>query len=193
MSAAARLAPPGGAHTLLLGWGNPGRRDDGLGPALVAELESRHPPGVCFDSDYQLQVEDAAEVALYERVVFVDADRAGGEPFSIRRIRPDSRTLSFSTHSVRPEAVLALARSLFEAEPEAWLVGVHGYDFDSFGEGLSDGARANLAAAAEALDEALRRRVFHEFRGARRKPAPASAGSTHLPDSEDDPCQTPSP
>ena len=25
--------------TLILGWGNPGRLDDGLGPALVAEIQ----------------------------------------------------------------------------------------------------------------------------------------------------------
>ena len=66
--------------TLILGWGNPGRLDDGLGPAFVEILQTLDLPGVEVDSDYQLQIEDAAEVASFQRVVFVDADRTGAEP-----------------------------------------------------------------------------------------------------------------
>jgi hypothetical protein len=51
---------------------------------------------------------------------------------------------------------LALTRELFGHQPEAWLVGVRGYEFDSFHEGLSQRARANLAAAADYLRSALR-------------------------------------
>ena len=182
-----------GADTLLLGWGNPGRCDDGLGPALISAVEARNPPRAHFDSDYQLQVESAAEVARYERVVFVDADRAGCAPFSLCRIYPDARSMSFSTHSVRPEAVLALARDLFGAEPEAWMLGIQGYEFDSFGEGLSPGARANLNAATEFVEESLRRREFRSVRSTDEESAPAHTGSTHEPECEEDPCQTASP
>jgi len=158
-----RVPLPATGETLVLGWGNPGRRDDGLGPALIAAVEALGPPGARFDSDYQLQIENAAEVARYPRVVFVDADRGGHEPFSMRRLLPAAGSMSFSTHSVRPEAILALARDLFQAEPEAWLLGIHGYDFDDFGEGLSAGARANLAAATEFVERALTTNDLHEF------------------------------
>jgi len=140
---------------LILGWGNPGRGDDGLGPEFVAAIETLGLPGIAVDSDYQLQVENAADVARFRRVLFVDADRSGAEPFWLGRLRPDERSLSFSTHSVAPAAVLALARDLFGAEPEAWIMGIRGYDFDEFLEQLSDRARSNLDQAVESLKSAI--------------------------------------
>jgi hydrogenase maturation protease len=137
------------ATTLILGWGNPGRLDDGLGPAFIEAVSKIAPPGVAFDCDYQLTMEDAAEVARYERVVFVDADRCGPAPFTMRPLAPSADGGSFSTHSVAPGAVLALCRDLFHAAPEAWLLGIRGYEFDGFGEGLSARARANLNRAVE--------------------------------------------
>ncbi len=143
------------AETLVLGWGNPGRGDDGLGPALAELIAERAAGRVDVDCDYQLQIEDAALCAAHRRVIFVDADRTGPEPFSCRRLSPAASGLGFSSHSVAPAALLALTRQLFDHEPEAWLVGVRGYDFDSFHEGLSRRARSNLAAAADYLGEAV--------------------------------------
>ena len=141
--------------TLILGWGNPGRGDDGLGPAFVQALSEAGLAGVVTDSDYQLQVEDAAEIARFDRVLFVDADRAGAEPFWLGRLQPEAASLAFSTHSVSPAAVLALARDLFQAEPEAWILGIRGYEFDEFEERLSDGAQRNLGAAVSAIESAM--------------------------------------
>ena len=50
-----------------------------------------------------------------------------------------------------PGEILALAGELFGRSPEAWLLGIRGYDFDGFGEDLSVGAQANLESALEAL------------------------------------------
>jgi hydrogenase maturation protease len=142
------------ARTLILGWGNPGRGDDGLGPEFVRLIARSQIPTVVVDTDYQLQVEDAAEIAGFQRVVFVDADRLGAEPFWLERLHPDG-TPSFSTHSVAPGAILALARDLFQVEPEAWILGIRGYQFDEFGERLSDRARSNLDRAVEYMKAAL--------------------------------------
>ena len=144
------------AETLVLGWGNPGRGDDGLGPAMAELLAARAPASTRVESDYQLQVEDAAECAGCDRVIFVDADRSGPEPFSCRRLAATSSALGFSSHSVSPGGLLAVTRELFGREPEAWLVGIRGYEFDSFHEGLSRRASSNLAAAADYLSSALR-------------------------------------
>ncbi len=149
-------------QTLMLGWGNEGRGDDGLGPALVRILAAHAPAGLTTDSDYQLQVEDACEVARYPRVIFVDADRSGPEPFSFRRLAPAASSLSFSTHSVTPGGLLALTRELFGGEPEAWLLGIRGYEFDRFDESLSTAARENLTAAADFVARALEAGRFDE-------------------------------
>lgn len=163
----------GRSTVLLLGYGNPGRRDDGLGPALAAALEDLHLPGVTIDSDYQLTVEDAATVAGHDVVVFADADVSGPEPFSFRRIAPGA-TLTFTSHSASPAGVLALADELFHTRPAAYVLGIRGYEFDEFGEALSERARANLAAAVKFMVEVLRERGFDAATG-RASAAPATA------------------
>jgi hydrogenase maturation protease len=132
---------------LVYGYGNPGRLDDGLGPALVNELARLGPvPDLRLETAYQLQVEDAALVSAYPVVVFADACAVCAAPYELRRIAPRDE-LEFSTHAVSPEAVLALARRHFGAEPEALLLGIRGYEFDGFGEQLSMRAARNLQAA----------------------------------------------
>jgi hydrogenase maturation protease len=158
-------------RVLLIGFGNPGRLDDGLGPELARIIETRNLPGVTVEADYQLTVEDAADVAQADVVVFADADVAGPEPFWLAHIQPAADAMSFSSHSVEPQAVLALARDLFHAEPRAYLMGIRGYAFNEFGERLSDGARANLDAAVEYLEAAIRNGRFREVRPEGASPA----------------------
>ena len=92
-----------------LGQPGPRRRRPRSGPRRRCSRPT--PPfGLTVDSDYQLQVEDAAEVARHDRVLFVDADRAGEAPFRFRRLEPAAGVPSFTTHSVPPGELLALAR-----------------------------------------------------------------------------------
>ena len=78
------------ADILLIGFGNPGRLDDGLGPAMTGAIEALGLPGVAVEADYQLTVEDAAELARCKVVVFADADATGPEPFWVRRLEPSA-------------------------------------------------------------------------------------------------------
>lgn len=137
--------------TLVLGWGNPGRIDDGLGPRLAEALEALELREVTVLSEYQLQVEHAWEVARFRRVVFVDADRTAEAPFRMVPLLAESGPTRYTSHELSPAAVLALARDLYDARPEAWLMGIRGYEFDEFGEWLSGGAAANLEAAVRFL------------------------------------------
>jgi len=134
-------------RVLVIGYGNPGRLDDGLGPAFARGLELQPVPGVEVDAAYQLSVEDAAQVAGYDEVVFADASVAGEGPFELARVDPAERELGFTSHSVAPAGVLALARSLFGAEVRGWTLGIRGYEFNEFGEQLSPGAEQNLGLA----------------------------------------------
>lgn len=149
---------------LVIGFGNPGRLDDGLGPALAEAIEALRLPAVTVEANYQLNVEDAAQVAEHKIVVFADADVGGPEPFSLRRIHPGASRPSFTSHSVDPRDVLALAKELFGANAEAYVLGIRGYEFNEFGERLSERARANLAPAVACLEAAIRTRQFSEVR-----------------------------
>jgi hydrogenase maturation protease len=144
------------ARVLVYGYGNPGRLDDGLGPALVEALATRGPGAdVALETGYQLQVEDAALVAPYDLVIFADAHASCPAPFELRELEP-LHDADFTTHSLAPEALLALARDLYGSRARGFTLGIRGVRFDDYGEGLSPAARRHLDAAAEFLRQALR-------------------------------------
>jgi hydrogenase maturation protease len=137
----------GARRILILGYGNPGRQDDGLGPAIVDAIERLELPAVAVEADYQLVIEHAADLAEADAVVFVDAAAAGPEPFEVKRLEP-SLAIEFTTHTIGPESVLAICEDTYGCRPEAVLVAVRGYSFE-FAEGLTEGARRNESEALE--------------------------------------------
>lgn len=139
---------------LVIGYGNPGRLDDGLGVAFADAVEKMALPNVTVESDYQLTVEDAQLVAEHDIVVFADADVGCSEPFVIRRIERDG-SQDFSTHIMEPETVLSLAKNLFNAKTEGYVIGIRGYEFNEFGEKLSEQAIANLNSALKYIKPLL--------------------------------------
>ena len=146
---------------LIYGYGNPGRQDDGMGVALVEELEawaqSEGLTGLVFDSNYQLNAEDALAVAESRTVVFIDAAQAatGTAPFKFRPLAPQ-KEISFSTHAMSPEAVLALADELYGARPPAWLLAIRGESWEP-NEPPTAAALSHRTAAREFLQDWLRR------------------------------------
>jgi hydrogenase maturation protease len=139
---------------LLIGYGNPGRLDDGLGPAVAAAAETWKLSHVTVDSDYQLTVEDAADIAAHDIVVLADASVNGREPFFIEAVTP-VQAQSFSSHSVEPGPLLHMARSLFDGNTRGYILGIRGYEFNEFGERLSPRAQDNLRQALDFLRLAL--------------------------------------
>ena len=140
---------------LVIGCGNPGRGDDGIGPRLVELLEERAWQGaatVDLVAAFQLAPEHAADVAAHAWVVFADAAVDGPAPFDVRPVRA-SAAAAFSTHVMEPGAVMALAAAGFNSGAAAWLLSVRG---DRFGAGgtLSRRAAVNLEAALEWLEVA---------------------------------------
>ena len=134
---------------LLIGYGNPGRQDDGLGPALAELVEGLELPGVTVDCDYQLTLEHAEMAARHKTVVFADATLEGEESFSWSQVVPAAAGIRFTSHHLGPADVLALARDLFEAEPAGYVLAMRGRCFGEFESGLS-------AEAQNALDDAAR-------------------------------------
>jgi hydrogenase maturation protease len=152
-----RAAPPRrGPRILIIGYGNPGRGDDGLGPAFASRVETLGLPGVQVESDYQLAIEHAHLAAQHDVVVFADAaaDIDDGSQFYLRPLEP-APAVRYSSHSISPQAVLHLAAQCFGAHPVGWLLGIRPTDLESFGEGLTPEAEGNLSAALKAFREAV--------------------------------------
>jgi hydrogenase maturation protease len=139
---------------LILGYGNPGRQDDGLGPAAAAEIDLLGWPNIKTQDNYQLNIEDAIEVAKHDIVWFIDASKTGTSPYAVQELSAIS-TLNFTSHFVQPEFILAIAQQYFGRLPRAHLLAIRGYKFE-FVEELTNGARDNLRAALAMLTDKIR-------------------------------------
>ncbi len=151
---------------LILGIGNPGRGDDGLGPALVARLsdagaadQAEACPVTALEGrataawKYQLNVEDADAIKDFDVVLFADASASGEEPVVLTPLLP-AKSIAFSTHEMSPASILALAEELYGRSPRGFLLAIRGYGWE-LGEELSERARQNLDRAAAFLKEAM--------------------------------------
>ena len=136
---------------LLIGYGNPGRLDDGLGPALAERFQGLEK--LTIETNYQLNVEDAAQIAEVDVVVFADASTDAEPPFTFSPVVAEEGGLSFSSHSVSAPQLMGMVRDLFHAEPKAYMLAIRGYDFNEFGETLSEQAKANLDQAVDFLEQ----------------------------------------
>jgi hydrogenase maturation protease len=141
----------GAGPVLVIGYGNPLRRDDGIGPYVAGAFAGR--PGVRALTPAQLVPELVADLADARLAVFVDA-RAAGAGVEVARIAAGEAP-GWSAHAGDPRALLALTAGVHGRAPEAWWVLVAGADF-GFGEGLSPVGRANTAAAVEGVEALLR-------------------------------------
>jgi hydrogenase maturation protease len=136
--------------TLVIGYGNDLRGDDGLGPAVAEAVAALGLPGVESRRVQQLVPELAEELARARLAVFIDARvGSGGEAVQVVAVEP-AETADRLAHTADPAALLALTRAVHGRTPQAWLVTVAGAAFD-FGEGLSAVARENARRARDRI------------------------------------------
>lgn len=136
-----------GKKTIILGIGNNGRQDDGLGWSFLDILEGQH-SNIDLEYRYQLQIEDAELICNYEKVIFVDATKeCTRDGFYLNPCHP-SEEYSFSTHALKPETILYLSNKLYDHKPQASIFGIQGYDWE-LKMGLSERGNKNLINASK--------------------------------------------
>ncbi|MFW6180796.1 MAG: hydrogenase maturation protease, partial [Spirochaetota bacterium] len=139
----------GRGRVLVYGYGNPGRQDDGIGPAVVGEIDREIKRGtfslVDTDANYQLGIEDAAQIGGYDLVLFVDTAVDQEAEVTVRKVEPGAE-ITFTSHFVKPESVLAMCEDLYGSTPSSWIIGVRGYSFE-YAEGLTPQAERNFRQA----------------------------------------------
>ena len=131
-------------RTLIIGYGNFDRQDDGVAWHVLAEVARRLGCAVPlspeeevpanegapdFLFELQLTPELAETIAQVERVCFVDA-HTGAVPHDVNvsAIAAEFQA-SPLTHHLTPQSLLIFAQTLYNARPEAILVSVRGYQF----------------------------------------------------------------
>lgn len=135
---------------LLIGYGNTMRQDDGVGCSIAEQLALHYAEteAVRVLAVQQLMPEIAAEMAIMERVVFVDAT-VDGKPGTVTVTPVTAATDIGSAHDLRPPQLLRITMLLFGKCPPTHLVTITGGAFD-FGETLS---KAVTFAIPQALAE----------------------------------------
>jgi hydrogenase maturation protease len=154
-------------RTLIIGYGNFDRQDDGVAWHVLAEVARRLGCAVPlspeeefplnegapdFVFELQLTPELADTIALYERVCFVDA-HTGAVPHDVNvgAIAAEFQA-SPLTHHLTPQSLLTFVETLYNARPEAMLVSVRGYQF-GFERALSPLTAQLAQEAAEKIVE----------------------------------------
>ncbi len=150
-------------RTLVIGFGNIDRADDGVAFFVVNALRRRlgqgplhedetglEELGLEIDSVFlsQLTPELLETLAGYQQVIFVDAHvHENVDALHCEPVSPEYTPSTF-THHLTPAAFLALLKALYHQEPTGHLVSLRGYDFD-FQRRISAETEALVGPAVE--------------------------------------------
>ncbi len=180
MSEGASVRQEHASRVLLIGYGNPSRRDDGVAFHVLDRLRQRLGlPDRPLDAEiadaqedewlqdrlvikrlHQLTPELAEELAQFDIVVLIDAhvQGVGWDAVHWQEISPAYRS-SMVSHHLSPTSLLALCQTLYGHCARGYVLSVVGSDFD-FGEELSPGTAGLLDEAVGRLLDLLRIECF---------------------------------
>lgn len=145
-------------RTLIAGFGNVLRGDDGFGIAVLDRLQARGElsPGVTLleVGTGGLQLAQAL-LDPYDRVIVIDAMTQGGAPgqLYVQRVESVVAASEVDLHLAVPAAALAVAKALKALPREIYIVGCEPEEVDELHIGLSPAVEAIVARAVAAIDE----------------------------------------
>jgi len=158
-------------NTLIIGYGNPDREDDGvawhilqaltlrLGLPAPESYEDEFPESTRIDFAFYLQLtpEMAEDITAYQYVCFVDA-HTGNIPEPVRLIPVESEfQASPFTHHLTAQSLLSMCETIYGTRPEAALLSVLGHRF-LFSRQLSEETAALVPEAVALIWEWLKAR-----------------------------------
>jgi hydrogenase maturation protease len=158
------------SRTIIIGYGNIYRSDDGVAYEVINLVRQALGQKILEDGDTGLEKLDGeiSSVFLpqlvpeimglltgYEQIIFIDAHvGADREDFNCSRITPQYASSTF-THHMTPDALLAFLKTLYQHEPEAYVVSVRAHDFD-FKRSFSPKTKSLLRPASDKVMELLK-------------------------------------
>ena len=145
---------------LFFGYGNPGRQDDALGIRFIEQMETwikeKGYQNIAFDSNYQLNIEDADTISEHDIVFFVDASMEQLESFSITEVEHSNAQVEFTMHAISPGVVLSLCEQIYNKVPQTYLIHIKGFEWElEFDKGLTPKAEDNLQNALKFMQGKL--------------------------------------
>ena len=132
-------------NIIVIGIGNNGRCDDGLGWAFAEVVEDSFPE-VEVVYRYQLQIEDAEMISHYQRVIFVDSSLENfSEGYNWKKLLPSAMS-GFTSHALEPAVILSLCENIYDYRPDAYQLGISGKQWE-LNTSLSKVGMFNLRSA----------------------------------------------
>ena len=139
---------------LIIGIGNSGRKDDGLGWMMLDFLKNKF-SNIDLLYRYQLQIEDAEALSHYPTVIFVDATKeVTKNGFYFKPCIPNEG-IGLLSHMLQPETVIWLENSLYKKEPVSYLMGIEGKEWE-LSPKPSEKGLLNLIKARTFLEKNIR-------------------------------------
>ncbi len=138
--------------TLLIGYGNSTRSDDGVGIEVAEAIGRLNLSHVETRTSQQLHVDLLEDFHDFQRIYLVDVALASKE-VEIVRVNTQASGMT-SSHHLSADLLLVLARAIGYKIPEIYVCRIPGEDF-SFGNKLSALARAGAADAQKKLTRLL--------------------------------------
>lgn len=158
------------SRTIVIGYGNIDRADDGVAYEVINILRQRLGQKILDEGDTGLEelgsendsiflsqlMPEIMEVLIgYDQVIFVDAHvGADTNDLKCEPVVPEYISATF-THHIAPASLLAFLQVLYNRNPASYIVSLRGYDFD-FKRTLSPSMRILVPAAVEEIIKLLK-------------------------------------
>ncbi len=147
-------------RTLIAGFGNVLRGDDGFGVEVLRRLGER---GIASDSIELLDVGTggirlAQElVTPYDRLIIIDATTRGGVPGTVYTLAIDGieAAREIDMHTTIPSSALSVAKALGALPPEIFLIGCEPAEVDELEIGLSPTVSAAADLAVRRIEDLM--------------------------------------
>ncbi len=142
--------------TLIAGFGNVLRGDDGFGVEVIRSLETE----VSLGAEVELLEVGTGGIRLaqellsgYDRLIVVDAMTRGGTPGTVYTLEVESvaPTKEIDLHLAIPSRALSVAQALGVLPPQVFLVGCEPGEVDEFGTELTPAVRIAVGAVVDQI------------------------------------------
>ena len=154
----------GDTNTLIIGYGNTLRNDDGVGYRLAERIATLSLLGLEVLASHQLTPDLAEAIAKVNLVIFADASADTSlKQVTVKNLGVEMVEFS-SSHSCHPSYLLQLAKTLYGYSPKAYWLMLPCADF-GLGETLSAKARQSQRDAFTIIQYLL---LEHNFKVSKR-------------------------
>ena len=139
---------------LVLGYGNPSRGDDAVGPLLIDYLSQFDLPSIDLLTDFQLQIEHVLDISNRQLVLFIDAGVSQTQPLLLQPVFPE-KSYHLSTHALSPQQLLGIYQHVTGSLPPlSYLLVIKASHFE-LGQTLSPDMQKHFLQACQLLKQML--------------------------------------